>query len=426
MYLRPKTYLPHVSLFFLTMLASAAPPAAPTFNKDILPILQTRCQPCHRPGELGPMPLVTYEQTRPWAKAIADSVKSGKMPPWFSDRCCGQFSPEHSLKPEEIAAIDAWAAAGALEGKKKDAPRPIQWTNYWKIDGPSLVISIPRPFDVPANAKLDTQYVILPIDLAEDKWASAAEIRPGDRSVVDYAVLYVRAKSSTWLRNIPKLTMSPGDPAPLNDPATEILAIYTPGSPASIWPEGMGKRLPAGSDLVLQIHYTSKKMPALDRTAIGIDFLKERPARRVLTFQMQNRNIALPPGAPDYRAYASGIVPHDALLVGMFPEMHLRGAAFEFAIAEPDGSRETILLVKPYDSAWQQSYPLKTPRFVPKGTKFLWIADFDNSAQNPHNPDPKAEVRWGDQNWQEKMAGFFDLAVDSNIERITFVSTTAP
>lgn len=428
MLLRPIIQLLQVSLLLPVLANAGTPPAAPTFNKDILPILQTRCQPCHRPGEIGPMPLVSYDQTRPWAKAIVDAVKTGKMPPWYSDKCCGEFSPGHTLKPEEIAAIEQWVAAGALEGKKKEGPRPIQWTSDWKIDGPSVVISLPHSFEVPTNAKIDPQYVILPIDLAEDKWASAIEIHPSDRSIVHHAVLYVRNKESAWLRNVPRLTMySPpsGSPTP-EEPQADILAVYAPGSPAAIWPEGMGKKLPAGSDLVLEIHYTAKKTPASDRTSIGINFLKERPAHRVLTLQMQNRAIVIPPGASDYHASVSGVMPRDVFLLGMFPYMHARGTAFEYAVVRPDGKQDTVLRVKPYDSSWQVSYPLKTPRFLPKGTKLVWTGYFDNSANNPRNPDPKAEVKWGEQSWEETMIGYFDVAVDVNVDKVVFFGTPNP
>jgi hypothetical protein len=378
------------------------------------------------------MPLITYEQTRPWSKSIVEAVKTGKMPPWFADKCCGEFSTEHILKPEEIAAIDAWVAGGSLEGKKKEAPRPIKWTNDWKIDGPSVAISLPHAFEVPANAKIDYQFVILPVDLAEDKWASAIEIHPSDRSIVHHAVLYVRTKESSWLRNVPRLTMyAPLPGFATNDElmaqaSSDILAVYTPGSPASIWPEGTGKKLPAGCDLVLQIHYTSKKIAASDRTSVGINFLKERPAKRVLTLQMQNRAIVIPPGATDYRAQVSGVMPRDALLISFFPHMHLRGSAFEYAIVQPDGKLETLLRVKPYDFFWQMSYPLKTPRLLPKGTRLLWTADFDNSANNPRNPDPKVEVKWGEQSWEEMMVGFFDVAVDYNVDKAGFFGALNP
>lgn len=418
----------------LTMVARAGtPPSGPTFNKDIQPILQTRCQPCHRPGEIGPMPLITYEQTKPWAKAIVDAVKTGKMPPWYSDRCCGQFSMDHSLKPEEIAAIEAWVAGGMLEGKKKEGPRPIAWTTEWKIDGPSVVISLSRAFEVRANAKLDDQIVILPLDLAEDKWASAVEIHPSDRSVVQAAVLYVRHKESTWLRNVPKLTMIPATPRSAasfmgaeQETAVDILSVYTPGYPAAIWPEGMGKKLPAGADLVLRLHYASKKTTATDRTSVGINFLPERPKQRVFTLEMQNTRVAIPPGAADYHASVSGVMPREVLLISFFPLMHLRGSAFEYAMLQPDGKKEILLLVKPYDFSWQISYPLKTPRLLPRGTRLEWTGYFDNSANNSHNPDPKAEVKWGVQSWEEMMVGYFDVAVEATAEKIGFAISPNP
>jgi hypothetical protein len=293
-----------------------------------------------------------------------------------------------------------------------------------------VVVSLPHAFEVAANAKVDDQYVILPIDLAEDKWVSAVEIHPSDRSVVHHAVLYVRTKDSKWLRSVPRLTMyAPGSMSADEISAqagTDVLAVYTPGSPAAIWPEGMGKKLPAGSDLVLQIHYASKKTPASDRTSVGINFLKERPAHRVLTLRMQNRDIVIPPGASDYHASVTGMMPRDAFLLSMFPQMHLRGSAFEYAVMQPDGTLLTLLRVKPYDFSWQMNYPLKTPKLLPKGTKLVWTAYFDNSVNNPRNPDPKAEVRWGEQSWEETMVGYFDVAVDANVDKVVFFGTPNP
>jgi hypothetical protein len=188
----------------------------------------------------------------------------------------------------------------------------------------------------------------------------------------------------------------------------------------------MGKKLPVHADLVLQIHYTSKKTAASDRTSIGINFLKEPPKKRVLTLEMQNRDLVIPPGASDYRASVSGVMPRDATLISFFPHMHLRGSEFEYSIVQPDGKLETLLRVKPYDFFWQMSYPLKAPRPLPKGTKLLWTGHFDNSANNPRNPDPKAEVRWGEQSWEEMMIGYFDVAVDANVDKIAFSGTPNP
>lgn len=420
-YLRPIIYPLYVSLAFAAISRAGSAPAAPTFYKDILPIVQVRCQPCHRPGELGPMPLVTLDQIRPYAKPMVDRVKAGTMPPWYSDKCCGQFSPEHTLTREEISAIEAWVSSGMPEGKKKDAPKPVKWEEQWRIDGPSVVVSLPRAFDVPANAQIPDQFVILPLDLAEDKWASAVEIHPGDRSVVHHAVLYVRSKDSPWLREVPKLTMFAAGNAvePSLQPGVDILTVYSAGSPASIWPEGAGKKLPAGSDLVLQIHYEGKRTSTTDRTSVGINFLKERPEKRVLTFVLQDRDFKIPPGAADFKASIAAVLPRDLYLVDMLPHMHLRGAGFELSVSLPGGVRpETLIDSRGYDSVWQQSYPLKAPRFLPKGTRLVWTATFDNSEKNWRNPNSKAEVHWGEQSTAESMTAYFDVAVDVNVERI--------
>jgi len=373
------------------------------------------------------MPLVTLDQIRPYAKQIVDTVKSGKMPPWYADKCCGQYSTEHSLSREEISTIETWVNTGMPEGKKEKT-RPFTWTDEWRIDGPSVVVSLPRTFEVPANANIEDQFVILPLDLAEDRWASAVEIHPGDRGVVHHAILYVRSRESEWLRKVPKLTMVAAGTAddPSQQPGVQILTVYSMGNPASIWPEGTGKKIPAGSDLVLQIHYTAKNIAASDRTSVGINFLKERPEKRVLTFALENRAIDIPPGTGDYRATISTVIPRDLQLIGMLPHMHLRGKAFDLAFAAPGAKPETLIAADSFEFLWQQSYPMKTPKMLSKGTRLIWTAVFDNSAANPRNPDPKAEVRWGKQNSDETMVGYFDVAVDINVERIAVAAPAKP
>jgi hypothetical protein len=310
------------------------------------------------------MPLITYEQTRPWAKQILERVQAHQMPPWFSDRCCGRFSTDHNMPPQEIALIEAWVKGGAVEGKKKDARPLLRWTDSWRIDGPSFVVSLPRSFEVPANSAVAEQYVILPMDLAEDRWTNAIEIHPSDRSIVDHAVLYLRTKDSQWLRNVPKLMMYAPPPNELPEQAAaEILAVYTPASPVAVWPSGMGKRLPVGADLVLRIHYTSKKTDATDRTAVGINFLREPPKQRVVTLEMQS--------------VTSGALPRDATLLSIFPYMRQNGAAFEAAIVRADGSTEPLLNIKPFDFRWQEKYPLPSPKLLSKGTSLQITGFFD-------------------------------------------------
>ena len=196
--------------------------------------------------------------------------------------------------------------------------------------------------------------------------------------------------------------------------------VYTPGNSSDQWKPGIAKKIKAGSDLVLQMHYTANGTPASDRTRIGVVFSKDPPKQAVLTLQMGNDRFLIPPGDPSYRVSVSGTLPNDALLIGLFPHMHLRGKSFEYQLAGPAGNIETLLKINNYDFNWQLNYRLAEPRIIKAGTRLLWIAYFDNSPNNPLNPDPHAEVRFGEQSWEEMMIGFFDVAVDASIDKATF------
>jgi hypothetical protein len=390
-----------------------------TFYKDVLPILERRCQACHRPGEIAPMPLLTYLQARPWAAAMREAVTLRKMPPWFADPRYGHFANDPSLTSEEIAIFQAWANTGAPEGSKGEAPPQ----KTWPAPARDAVIGMPRPFPIPAKATIDYTYIILPTGFTSDKWIHAVEVRPSDRRVVHHAVLFVREPESKWLRDIaPGVMFAPKatDAEALRktrETTADILAIYSPGTPVMTWPVGMAKKIPAGSDLVLQMHYTSLDTATQDQTQIGLVFARDKPRQRVITLQMGKDRLVIPPGDRDYRAMVSGVMPHDAVLLSFFPHMHLRGSAFEYQIVEREGRVETLLEVKPYDFYWQLSYRLRTPRMLRAGTRLLWTGHFDNSPNNPRNPDPTAEVNWGEQSWQEMMIGFFDVAVDADMDK---------
>jgi hypothetical protein len=289
-----------------------------------------------------------------------------------------------------------------------------------------VVLKVSAPFPIPANAVIDYQYFVLPTRFDEDRWVRGVRIRPSDRSVVHHAVLYIREPASQWLREAkPGVAYAPSrsDPDAVRrsrDTKEEILAVYTPGAAATILPEGMAKKIPAEADLILQLHYTSKKVPATDTPEVGLMFMSQTPSKRILTLQMGRDDLRIPPGDRHYRASVSGTLPGDALLVSLFPHMHLRGAAFEFDIVGPGGQVETLLKVKRYNFNWQLSYVLKTPRGLSKGTRLRWTGYFDNSANNPYNPDPTAEVTWGEQSWEEMMIGFFDVAVDPGVDKRAF------
>ncbi|HWZ31105.1 MAG TPA: hypothetical protein VNX18_07225 [Bryobacteraceae bacterium] len=376
----------------------------PTFYRDVVPILQNHCQECHRPNQSGPMPLVTYEQVRPWAKAIRDVVASRKMPPWFADPCCGHFSNDRSLSADQIETLAKWVEAGAMKGDPGNAPAPREWPDGWNLPAHDAVFTI-APFAVPAKGAIEYQYFAVATGFKEDRWVQGVEVRPGSRGAVHHVVVYIREPGSTWTHGPTK---------------SDILQVWAPGTGAETWPEGMAKLIPARSDLVFEIHYTPNGKPATDRTSVAIAYAKSPPAKRVLSLQMSNERFVIPPEDRNYRVSVWGTLPNDAVLLGFFPHMHLRGKAFEFDRIRDDGQPEVMLRVSRYDFYWQLAYHLTAPLALKKGTRLEWVAWFDNSANNPRNPDPSAEVRYGQQSWEEMMIGFFDVAVDAKVDKSSF------
>jgi hypothetical protein len=398
----------------------------PTFYRDVLPILQRHCQSCHRAGEIGPMPLVTYDQVCPLAHAIADSVRQRKMPPWFAEPGVGHFQNDPSLSPDEIRIIASWAASNAPAGDPRDAPPPRQWINGWNMPKPDLVVQMPKPVSIPAQGDIEYTYEIVPTGFTEGKWVSMSEIRPSSRENVHHAVVYIRPPDSNWLRHapvgVPFTASDMTDEQDRHDTHTtkaDILLVYAPGSSPDNWPAGMAKFIPAGSDLVFQMHYTTHGRATTDQTRIGLVFSARPPAQRVLTLQLTNSDFVIPPGVDNYRVEVHGTLPNDAVLLSFFPHMHLRGKRFEYNILSPNGGAETLFRVN-YDFYWQLSYRLAEPRPLPAGTTLQAVAWFDNSKNNPHNPDPTAAVYWGDQTYDEMMVGFFDVAVPANIDKAQF------
>ena len=420
------------SLVCLAQTASPRPAHKPTFYRDVLPILQEHCQNCHRPGQMAPMPLVSYQDAKPWVAAIKLAVTSKDMPPWFADPRYGKFSNDPSLTPEQIRTIADWAAAGAPAGLPKDASPPKQWTKGWNIPEPDKIVQMPVPVAIPANGDVEYTYEIVPTGLTEDKWVQFSEIRPSSAQYVHHAVVYVRPPNSTWLRpapvGVPFTPSSFSDPklrAEAHETTTDMLLVYAPGSEPDRWPEGVAKFIPAGSDLVFQMHYTANGTAGSDQTSVGMVFAKQPPKQRVLTLQLTNHTFIIPPRTSDYRVDVWGTLPNDCLLLSFFPHMHLRGQAFEYNILHPDGTVETLLRLNHYHFHWQLSYRLAEPRYLKAGTKLQAVAWYDNTEDNPHNPDPNVEVRWGGQSYEEMMVGFFDVAVPANVDKEQFFVRTA-
>jgi hypothetical protein len=400
--------------------------AAPGFYRDVLPILQQRCQSCHRAGEIAPMPFVTYAETKPFAATLASDARSRKMPPWFADPAVGHFANDPSLSAREIQTLAAWAAAGAPAGNPADAPAPPHWASGWNISQPDDVITMPKAVAIPAHGDVDYTYEIATTHFTEDKWVAMSEIRPSSRENVHHAVVYIRPPGSAWLQHapagVPFTAADMTDEADMHDAhatKADILLVYAPGSSPDNWPAGMAKLIPAGSDLVFQMHYTTHGRAARDQTAVGLVFAPHPPPERVLTLQLTNSDFIIPPGADNVRVEAHGSIPNDALLLSFFPHMHLRGKRFEYNILGPGGAVTPLLRVN-YDFYWQLSYRLAEPLPLKAGTVLEAVGWFDNSRNNPHNPDPDAAVRWGDQTYDEMMVGFFDVAVPANVDKTQF------
>jgi len=398
----------------------------PTFYRDVLPILEERCQGCHRAGGIAPIGLETYEETRRYAGAIREATQKRTMPPWFAEKGIGKFSNDPSLSDAELAVLAAWAEANAPAGNPGDAPTTRKWTGRWTIPEPSLAVIMAEGVKIPANGELDYTYEVVPTDFKEGRWVETSEILPGMPENVHHAVVYVRPPGSSWLRRAPvgkpftaAMLPSEEDQREAMWTDSDILLVYAPGSTPDNWPEGMAKYIPAGSDLVFQMHYTTNGKAGTDVTRIGLRFAKEPPKLRVLTLQLTNDHFLIPPGVPDFRVEAWGTLPNDALLLSFFPHMHLRGKRFEYNIVKKDKSRESLLRVN-YHFHWQMSYRLAEPIPLKAGTELQAVAWYDNSRANMHNPDPDSAVRWGEQTSDEMMVGFFDVAVAPEFDKQKF------
>ncbi len=279
---------------------------------------------------------------------------------------------------------------------------------------------------VPARGEVDYTYLILPLGLIEDRWVTAAEVRPTARAQVHHVVVYIREPESEWLREVPpRQAWTPRgktlrEKRKIGFTRSDILLVYTPGTGPMRLPAGMAKRIRAGSDLVLQIHYSPNGRDAIDRPQVGLVFAQRPPQYQVLTLQLNRDDIRVPPGDSDYRLTVTGSLPNDALLLGMMPHLHVRGKSAEYRIVGPNGVYEPLLRVPAYDFYWQVDYRLAEPRPLKAGTRLQFEARWDNSANNARNPDPGAEVEWGEQSWEEMMIGFFDVAVPVTMDKNSY------
>jgi peroxiredoxin len=373
-----------------------------TYSNQIARLLQKRCVECHRAGEIGPFALTSYEDAVGWAPMMLEVVDAGRMPPWHASPEHGHFEESRRLSDEEKSLLRQWVAAGAPEGDRSNLPQPIEYSTGWQMARePDVVLNMgEQPFEVPAEGEVRYQFFIVDPGFTEDKWVNAAELLPGNRAVVHHILVHA-AKDREGFRALE------------GGAGGGFLCGYVPGLRARPYPAGMAKRIPAGSKLVFQVHYTPNGSKQLDMSKLGLWFSDdEKVTHEVKTIACATVRLSIPPFESDYEIDAtSRALPTDAMLLRLMPHMHVRGKSFSYEALLPGGESKMLLDVPAYDFNWQTAYRLAEPIKLPAGTRMHCVAKYDNSEENLNNPDPSKTVRWGDQTWEEMMIGYFDIAV---------------
>jgi hypothetical protein len=420
------------------VLLGADAPSPVTYQKDVLPILERNCQSCHRPGQIAPMSFLTYESTRPWAKAMKAAVLSRKMPPWFADPRYGHFANDRSLKQADIDTLAKWVDGGAVEGNVKDAPPPVHWPeDGWEIK-PDVIVNGPD-FHVPAKGLVEWTWITVPSGFTKDTWITSIEVRPSDLSVTHHICFNFKPHTPDVEYNVPVWDEKPRDENGLEAPrpkgsvikrskvsrvtaGSNLQTCYVPGMPTMDF-RGLhaGKLVPAGTDFVFVFHYTPNGKEVDAHVQVGFTVAKEPPQRKFVTVAgtsvTDSDSFAIPPNAPNWESPPMVVnFLEDAELVWMMPHMHLRGKDMTYQVVHPNGDSEIELSVPHYDFNWQLGYQLATPVKLPKGTRLIGTAHYDNSSNNKYNPNPNQTVYYGDMTWEEMMAPFFGVLVDRSIE----------
>ena len=441
--------------------ASASGKKEVTFSKDVALILYNNCAECHRPNDIAPMSLLSYKEVRPWARSIKEKVVNREMPPWSPDPAYGEFTNDHRLAQRDIDTIVAWVDQGAKEGNPKDLPKTPEFvTGGWEIGKPDVVLQMAEEHTVKPDDPDNYINFFIPTNFKEDVWVQAAEVHPGNRRVVHHVIAFIqtpqmmakraedaKAKGEKMgkrsagssplfyldgnLRRVKmdapvlnnacdqKVAAGGRQPGGNNEGENEgmLLAGFAPGTGITVYPPGTAKRVPAGTTLMFQIHYSafrgSLKDSVTDRTSIGLIFAKQPPDKMVITSAAANIMFKIPAGDDNHEVVACQTVPRDIQVVNYMPHMHLRGKDMKYEAIYPDGKRETLLWVPKFSFNWQSVYWLKRPVNIPKGTKLIVTAHFDNSTKNKYNPDPSKDVRWGDPTYDEMMIGWMDITIDN-------------
>ncbi len=431
---------------------------APTFNKDVAPIVYSKCASCHREGEVAPMSLITYEQVRPWARAIKNKVVAREMPPWGADpKETLPMRNDISLSDAQIETLAAWVDAGAPRGDPADLPPAPTFTTGWTNGSePDAILEMPVEFDIPAGGELGVQMFYSKVPWNEDRFAEVVELRPGNRAVVHHAgIFFVDIPEGARLVNgriVDSEGKVIGDRGSSGLPSTEgglpgssKLLSWVPGRGLDHHRADVGKRIPAGKYVNWQMHYNPTGKPEKDRSRLGLWFNKVPVTHEVLIRQAGDPLATTKGGLSLYRAEykeveykadpsstrrsrstpnippyveswsLTGITPvtEDITLYAMSPHMHLRGKSLKWVVTYPDGREQAILSVPKFDFNWQFNYELAEPLKIPAGSKITGVGFYDNSPKNRWNPAPDLEVYWSEQSWDEMYQPFTEYSVDS-------------
>jgi peroxiredoxin len=380
---------------FIGRVTRPAADAEVTYSRQIARIFQRHCVECHRQGEIGPFAMTSYAEIVGWGESIREVVDQGRMPPWFADPKHGKFVNDQRLSDKEKRQITQWVDAGCPEGDPAEQPAPRTFVDGWNIPQPDLVFKMrAEPYQVPAEGVVDYQHFVIDPGFTEDKWSIASEARPGNHAVVHHILVFLHP---------------PGQPLEIG--RGSLLAAYAPGSPPRQVQKGMAKRIPAGSKIIMQVHYTPNGRPQQDLSSLGLVLCDAKDVKQeVESGWAVNFAIAIPPGMANYKSFSMHRFDDDRLLLILTPHMHMRGKSFRYEAWYPSGKREVLLDVPRWDFNWQIDYVLAEPKLMPKGTQLRCFATYDNSPSNPANPDPKKWVFFGEQSWDEMMMGWFTAA----------------
>ncbi len=444
--------------------------AGVTFTKDVAPIIFNKCANCHRPGEVAPMPLTSYQEVRPWAKAIREEVVERTMPPWFADPHTStlKFSNDRRLTQQEINTITAWVDAGAPKGADKDLPPFPKYAPGWTFGQPDLIVEMPVDFEVPAEGELPMQNFYVPVPFTEERWVEAVELRPGNPAVVHHSIAnVVRLPEGTKIVN--GRAVREGSTTSLNSQSARETGGLSEGGSREVFLSqdsftragafklvgqapgkgferhypGTAKRILPGMYFQFNMHYQPSGRPEKDRSLLGLWFAKKPVTHEVLTkgvtdaifiggkelsetrvvngkeVKVRGKIPNIPPNVDNWEIGGEVVIKEAITLYAFAPHMHLRGKDIKYTLVWPDGRRQVLLDVPKFDFNWQLHYELAEPLKIPAGSKIVAVAHYDNSIKNRYNPAPQKEVFWSEQSWDEMFIPWFEYTVDSKDLRKT-------